>query len=220
VGLSTVHMQREQWRDPMKKKKKKKKKKKGKGKKACLRWLTVLLATVAVATTLLVVAGGTVACGASSSSSPSSVFFFPFLLLLSLFSALFFFAFFLSVFLLSFALLCSLFYSLFPFALSSPVFIGKKQGRERPGGHCAATPPSPLQHVESFRQVGGPWSASFWCFSEEKSRWKQGEEKSSSSPSSRVQGKKKTHSAVQNGNVSGFFFFNSVWNDAVLDRIL
>jgi hypothetical protein len=50
-------MQREQWRDPMKKKKKKKKKK-GKGKKACLRWLTVLLATVAVATTLLVVVEG------------------------------------------------------------------------------------------------------------------------------------------------------------------
>jgi hypothetical protein len=44
-------MQREQWRDP-------KKKKTGKGKKAYLRWLTVLLATVAVATTLLVVVEG------------------------------------------------------------------------------------------------------------------------------------------------------------------
>jgi hypothetical protein len=44
-------MQREQWRDP-------KKKKTGKGKKAYLRWLTVLLVTVAVATTLLVVVEG------------------------------------------------------------------------------------------------------------------------------------------------------------------
>jgi hypothetical protein len=66
--------------------------------------------------------------------------------------------------------LCSLFCSLFLFALSSPVFIGKKQGRERPSGHCAAAPSPPLQHVESFEQVEGPWSASFWCFSEEESR--------------------------------------------------
>jgi cellulose synthase/poly-beta-1,6-N-acetylglucosamine synthase-like glycosyltransferase len=43
VDLSTVHLQREQWRDP------KKKKKKGKGKKADLQWLTVLMAAVAVA---------------------------------------------------------------------------------------------------------------------------------------------------------------------------
>jgi hypothetical protein len=34
---------------------------------------------------------------------------------------------------------------------------------------------------------------------------------SSSSPASRVQGKKKTHSAVQNDTILGFFFCNEQW---------
>jgi hypothetical protein len=43
-----------------------------------------------------------------------------------------------------------------------------------------------------------------------KKGWKTEAENPSSSPASRVQGKKKTHSAVQNKTILGFFF-NEQW---------
>jgi hypothetical protein len=56
-------------------------------------------------------------------------------------------------------------------------------------------------------------SASFW----EGNRWEQRKKKSSSSPTSRIQGKEKTHSTIQNGTVSAsLFLVNSRWNGAVL----
>jgi hypothetical protein len=41
------------------------------------------------------------------------------------------------------------------FFFSSPVFIGKNRGETWLGGHCAASPPPPLQHVESFSLASG-----------------------------------------------------------------
>jgi len=41
---------------------------------------------------------------------------------------------------------------------------------------------------------------------------------SSSSPVSHVQEKKKTHNAIQNNTVWVFFYVNSAWNGAVLDK--
>jgi hypothetical protein len=61
--------------------------------------------------------------------------------------------------------------------------------------------------VESFRQVRVLWPASF----SKNKRWKIEEEQSSSSPALRVQGKKKTQNAIQNGTVSGFLFFYEQW---------
>jgi hypothetical protein len=68
----------------------------------------------------------------------------------------------------------------------SPIFI-EKQGRDM--ARAAIVLP-PLHHASNtwkdFWASGCPWSTSFLCFLEEESRWKQGEEKSSSSPASRV----------------------------------
>ena len=61
-------------------------------------------------------------------------------------------------------------------------------------------------HELEFRQVGVVGRRFFGSFGERGRGEKQGKVVASSSPASRVQGKKKTHSAVQNGTVSGFFF--------------
>jgi hypothetical protein len=61
-------------------------------------------------------------------------------------------------------------------------------------------------HELEFRQVGVVGRCFFGSFGERGRGEKQGKVAASSSPASRVQGKKKTHSAVQNGTVSGFFF--------------
>jgi hypothetical protein len=65
-------------------------------------------------------------------------------------------------------------------------------------------------HELEFRQVGVVGRRFFGSFGERGRGEKQGKVAASSSPASRVQGKKKTHSAVQNGTVSGFFF-NEQW---------
>ena len=52
------------------------------------------------------------------------------------------------------------------------------------------------------------------------SQWETGEKRSSSSPASRVQGKKKTHSAFKAAPFRPFFLYkmNSLWNGAVLGK--
>jgi hypothetical protein len=54
-----------------------------------------------------------------------------------------------------FAILANIFLvPLFFFALHSLVFIGKNRGGRDRGGHCAAAPPPPLQHVKSLGKWG------------------------------------------------------------------
>ena len=65
-------------------------------------------------------------------------------------------------------------------------------------------------HELEFRQVGVVGRRFFGSFGERGRGEKQGKVAASSSPASHVQGKKKTHSAVQNSTVSGFFF-NEQW---------
>jgi len=132
------------------------------------------------------------------------LFFFS---LFSVFHSLlcFFFFFFLLVFPLSYPF--SLLFSFFFFALSFPVFIGKKQGRERRGRPLCCRPSNTWKALGKWgwcRCLFEKESTSFW----RGRRWKTEEEKSSSSTASHIQGKKKTYSAVQKGIVSGFFFFN------------
>ena len=104
--------------------------------------------------------------------------------------------------------------------LSSPVFIGKKQGergllplssrgigigwpRQPPQGCPRGSSPLFFRlvvgHGSEFKQVMGLLSASFWVFSEKGGKGQmQGKTILLPLPL-RVQGKKKTHSAVQNG---------------------
>jgi hypothetical protein len=149
--------------------------------------------------------------------------FFP--LCLPLFSLCFFFFFsfscssFLSsssglIFFLSFGL-----FTLSSTLLCSPpsVFIGKTEGRERQGQPMCSRPGGCilsvfLYPVEGHRSNLGKWGIScrrlFGGFGERGNGQSKGE-KSSSSPASRVQGKKKGYIAVQNGTVLGFSsFFN------------
>jgi hypothetical protein len=63
--------------------------------------------------------------------------------------------------------------------------------------------------VESFGQVGVLGRCVFYALEEEK-LVKTKEEKIFFFPCFADQGKKKTHSAVQNSTVSGFFLMNSV----------
>jgi hypothetical protein len=127
-------------------------------------------------------------------------------------SPLFFVLFFLSVF-SAFPLLLSLFYypllltcfpSLFFHLFCPHVFIGKNRGGTwlgRPLCRRPSTAP-PTRGKFFFGQVG-----LVDVFLREKWWWKTEKEKSSSSLASRVQGKKKTHRAVQNGIVWVFSFF-------------
>jgi len=116
-----------------------------------------------------------------------------------------------------------------PFLSFPPsVFIGKTEGGGRPpttpiqgvhgrGGHCTTAPnrlkgtsPSFFHHVVS--KWGGCLDV-FLRFRRERERRKAGEEKSSSSLASRVQGKKKTHSVVKTAPFRAslsFFLMNSV----------
>jgi len=170
---------------------------KRKGRRADLQWL-LSLAEVLEATGSGAVVAPVVRGGGNDSvcfSSLSSLFFI-------LFSASSFF--FLLVFPLSCAL--SLLFSSFFFALSFPVFIGKKQGRERRGRPLCCRPSNTWKALGKWgwcRCLFEKESTSFW----RGRRWKTEEEKSSSSTASRIQGKKKTYSAIQKGTVSGFFFF-------------
>jgi len=123
---------------------------------------------------------------------------------------------------LSLFLFLSLFSQLPPF-----VFIGKtKGGGGRPpttpvqgvrgrGGHRAAAPNCPRGTSPSFlHHVANKWGCCvsvFLRFRGQRERRKAGEENSSSSPASRIQGKKKTHSAVKTAPFRAFFFLmNSV----------
>jgi len=137
----------------------------------------------------------------------AALFFSSLSLLYFSFSSLLFFFF---CFQSSPSLLPSLFSSPFSSLLVSPVFIGKNRGEiwtgrplcSRPSTTLGTTILPFLQHVESFGQIG-----LVGVFLRERWWWKTEEEKSSSSPTLCVQGEKKTHSAVQNGTVSGFFTF-------------
>ena len=120
VGFSTVHMQREQWR---RRRRRRRRRWRRRGKKADLWWLTVLLAAVEVpAITVLTISSPVFFCFFVSSSvfpffSLGSLLFIPILLLSSFSLSLSFFL-----------------------ALPSPVFIGKKQGRERMGRPLCCRP--------------------------------------------------------------------------------
>jgi len=79
------------------------------------------------------------------------------------------------------------------------------QGRllcNRPRGTSPLSPPV-VGHESQLRQMG-VFVGVFLMFSEKEGEEKSRGENSSSSSASRVQGKKKTHSAVQNGTVWGF----------------
>jgi len=103
------------------------------------------------------------------------------------------------------------------------------QGRllcNRPRGTSPLSPPV-VGHESQLRQMG-VFVGVFLMFSEKEGEEKSRGENSSSSSASRVQGKKKTHSAVQNGTVWGFslslslslsLFWNSGWNNVVLPNI-
>jgi len=104
--------------------------------------------------------------------------------------------------LLSLVLLLSFFY----FALSSPVFIGKKQGRERPGWPLCCRPSTVPPICGKLRASGGSLVGVFLGHRGKRRRWEQGKKKSSSSSASRVQGKKKTHSAVKTTPFQALFF--------------
>jgi len=144
------------------------------------------------------------------SGGRSSIISFFFLSLLSFFSFFFFpfssrfpCSFSPILFVLSLLSLLFFFFS-FLFFFVLPCFYRRKQGRHMVE---AATVLSPLQHVESGWRLFGRSRCLFgW------SRWRwQRKKKTSSSPASHVQGKKKTHSAVQNGIVSAsllFYFFD------------
>jgi hypothetical protein len=115
---------------------------------------------------------------------------------------------------------------LFPFAppsaLSLPyIYRQKNRGRDSPTtpaqSSCrgrvagAATMQLPKGYIPSIFPPSGKQVGSF-CRYLFKLFWRKGEEKSrgrksSSSPASRVQGKKKTHTVVQNGTVWVFVFF-------------
>ena len=188
---STVHMLREQWRlgrDEAGAKKK--------GRRADLLWLLS-------SAKLLEVTGS----GAGGWRWRQRRWFFSSLSLLC-FSFSFFFRFSvpslfcsLSSILLSFSLVSLLYF----FICSAPhVFIGKNRGGTwlgRPLCRRPSTAP-PTRGKFFFGQVG-----LVDVFLREKWWWKTEKEKSSSSLASRVQGKKKTHRAVQNGIVWVFSFY-------------
>jgi len=137
-------------------------------------------------------------------------FFYSVILLLFLSSSLFF-----SVLsLLFFVLLLSHF---------SPEFIGEKGtptplpshwSRSRVAEAAPVQPPLyhprgtslPLILTRGFVQVEGSLVGIFLGPQGKRRRWETGEEKSSSSPASRVQGKKKTHSDVKTVPFRGPFF--------------
>ena len=82
-----------------------------------------------------------------------------------------------------------------------------------------------LGHGSEFRQMGG-FIGFFWVLGEreierERNRWRG--TYAFSFPASRIQGKKKTHSVVQNDTILGFFsffflFFNSGWNNVLFPK--
>jgi len=118
-----------------------------------------------------------------------------------------------------------------PFLLCPPVFIGKNRGGTWPGWPLCCrpitawgarslffSPPRGRPRVRGY--ISGVMVGVFLMLLRERSRWKQRKKKSSFSPVLRIQRKKKSYSAVQNGTVlvSFFFYVNSAWNDAVLDK--
>jgi len=68
------------------------------------------------------------------------------------------------------------------------------------------TPLLPNSNTWKAVQVEGPWSMSFWVIRGREVGEKQGKKKSSSFPTSRVQGKKKTHSAFKTAPFWLLFF--------------
>jgi hypothetical protein len=107
------------------------------------------------------------------------------------------------LFLLS-SLLFSVSLSGFFFVWSLPCIYKKTGERDVGGSHCAAAPPPSVQHVESGRRLFGRSRRLFVVDGGDRGRTK----KSSSSPASRVQGKKKPHSAFKTAPFwSPFFFF-------------
>jgi len=149
-----------------------------------------------------------VANGAAPSSSSILCFsFFSLLLLL-----LFFFFWSSPSLLCSCSLLFSLFFSSFSFSPLFSCFYRQKNRGERLGW-CSVLPPStaPPTHGKCFWASGVGWrlfereSMSFW---RERWRW-QRKKKSSSSPISRVEGKKKTHGADKTAPFWSLLFFFS-----------
>ena len=121
--------------------------------------------------------------------------FFSFLLLLCL-----------SVLSFSPSLSVSLSFSLFPLVL--PCIYRQKTGETSWwGGHCWPPPPLPFPWITTLGNGGRLFAQKTG-----KKVGEKGEEKSSSSPASRVQGKKKTYSAVKTAPfwASVFFFFATV----------
>jgi hypothetical protein len=98
-----------------------------------------------------------------------------------------------------------------------PCFYRKNSGERGRGGHCAIAPKT-TQGAHSLHflpprgrpRIRGYTSefmvGVFLMLFRERGREKS-IKKSSSSPASHVQGKKKTHSAIQNGTVWVFLFF-------------
>ena len=124
----------------------------------------------------------------------------------------FFFLFTVSSFFLSlFSFFRSLFCSLFP------CIHRKNKGERGRGGHCAAapkatrgarsllfSPPRGRPRVRGY--TSGFIVDVFLMLFGERGREKSVKKRSSSSPASHIQGKKKTHCAVQNGTIRVFFF--------------
>jgi len=117
-----------------------------------------------------------------------------------------------------------------PFLLCPPIFIGKNRGGTWPGWPLCCrpktawgarslffSPPRGRPRVRGY--ISGVMVGVFLMLLKERSQWKQRKKKSSFSPVLRIQRKKKSYSAVQNGTVLvSFFCVNSAWNDAVLDK--
>ena len=182
--LSTIHLLREQWRLGARRSWRRKGRGEGLTCGGCCRWQSCWRRQAAV----LVVRGG---------SSPFSSLFFS---SVNLPCFLLFFSFF-------FRSLRPLLLFFFLRSLQPLLCIYRKNRGERGrGGHCAAAPKTargarPLcffhivvGHGSELRQMG----ALGRCLFEFQEREGEGKAAASSSPASRVQGKKKTHSAVQN----------------------
>ena len=168
-------------------------------------------------------------------SSLDSLLSIPILLLLSLYSSLLFFFLFsfssssvfsflslfqlfvlFSTFYVFFSVFHPLFYPPFFFCSLFPCFYRKNRGERGRGDHCAAAPKTargahsllfspPLGRPRVRGYTSGVMVDVFFMLFGERGREKL-VKKSPSSPTSHVQRKKKTHSAVQNGTIWVFFF--------------
>ena len=89
------------------------------------------------------------------------------------------------------------------FSLVLPCFYRKKIGETSWwGGHCWPPPPLPFPWITTLGN-----GERLFAQKTRKKVGEKGEEKSSSSPASRVQGKKKTYSAVKTAPFRAFVFF-------------